>query len=155
MAAKKDHDRDQPEAQRTEMDEATVPVNVGMDKDAMARAETQNRQVGVDDSKAVREQLHEAAEDAGRKVDLKVEHPSGEALPEAAKAAIAADDAAKTKPSTRAAMPGTPSDDPLDDHGIHQVTINGRTYTWKDGEEGSVPKEAIEVYERAREANTP
>jgi hypothetical protein len=156
MPAKKD--KDQPEAMKTEMEETTVPVNVGMGKDEMAKAETQNRQVGVDDSKAIRETLHDAAEDMSTTVDIPVQHEAGTDLPEAAKAAIDAEkdkDDPKLSGSTRAAMPGTPGDDPLSDGGVHTVTINGKTYTWKDGEEGSVPAEAVAVYERAKEANTP
>jgi hypothetical protein len=157
----KDKGKDQPEAMATETVETAVPVNVGMDKDAMARAETQNRQVGVDDSRKIRETLHDAADDMAKTVDLPVEHPAGEPLPAAAKAAIAhqEDDKARAKgtlkPSTRAAMPGMADDDPLNDDGLHTVTINGRTYSWRDGDEGSVPKEALEVYQRAVEANLP
>jgi hypothetical protein len=153
MPAKKD--KDQPEAMKTEMEETTVPVEVGMDKDAMAVAETQNRQVGVDDSKEIRETLHDAAEDMSKTVDIPVQHPAGTALPEAAKAAIAADKD-KDKPgmsdATRAAMPGAAA---ADDDVLREVTLNGRTYTWRKGDEKSVPAEAVEVWDRMVEANRP
>jgi hypothetical protein len=153
MAPKKRDE--QPEAMSTEFEETTVPVNVGMDKDAMAAAETQNRQVGIDDSKEVREALHDAAVDHGETVDIPVRHQAGEPLPEAAKEAIRNE--GKVSGNTLAAMPGQrpDADDPMGDGGVHSVTINGKTYTWKDGEEGSVPAEAVEVYKRQVEANTP
>lgn len=157
MAKKKD-DAEQPEAMKTEFEETTVPVNVGMDKDAMAKAETQNRQVGVDDSKEIRETLHDAAEDMSKTVDIPVKHEAGQPLPEAAKQAIADKDAPGPSGNTLGALGGGAapnSDDPLNDGGVHSVTINGVTKTWRDGEESSVPREYVEVYERAKEANTP
>jgi hypothetical protein len=127
-----------------------------MDKDAMAVSETQNRQLGVDDSKEIRETLHEAAEDRSETVDIPVKVQDGQELPAAAKQAIADKDKPGPSGSTLAAMPGAPNaDDPLSDGGVHSVTLNGRTYTWRDGDESSVPAEAVEVYKRAKEANTP
>lgn len=146
-----------PEAMKSTFHEETVPVNVGMDKDDMAHAETQNRQVGVDDSKEIRETLHDAAKEHGETVDIKVQVKDGEPLPKAAQQAIADKDAPAPSGSTRAAMPGShdPTDDPLNDGGLHQVSLNGVNYSWRDGEEGSVPAEAVEIYKRAVEANTP
>lgn len=157
MAQKKKRDEAEETAMTTEVTETTVPVNVGMDKDAMAVAETQNRQVGVDDSKAIRSTLHDAAEDTSKTVDIPVTVHDGEPLPAAAQAAIADKDAPGPSGATLAAMPGAGShlDDPLNDGGMHSVTLNGRTYTWRDGDEKSVPAEAVEVYRRAVEANTP
>lgn len=142
MAEKKPK-KDAPEGMKTEFDQTTVPINVGMDKDAMAKAEIQNRQVGVDDSKDVREQLHDAAVDHGETVDLEVTHPAGASLPKAARDAIADQDADP---------PAVPTYDP-DDKGVHSVTLDGTTYTWRDGEEKSVPTEAIAVYQRSMDAN--
>lgn len=149
-------DPDKEGAQKTEVTEVKVPVNVGMDKDAMAVAETQNRQVGVDDSKEIRETLHEAAEDHSKTVDIPVKLEGSEQLPAAAERAIADKDKPGPSGSTLAAMPGQagPNDDPLNDGGLHTVTVNGQTYTWRDGDEKSVPAEAVEVYRRAVEANT-
>jgi len=138
-------------AMKTELTETTVPVNVGMDKDDMARAETQNRQVGVDDTKEIRDTLHDAAEDMSKTVDIPVTLEGSEQLPAAAQAAKDAQDAPKVSGNTMAAMPGNAPDD----GGLHQVTLNGQTYTWRDGEEGSVPAEAVAVYKRMIEANRP
>lgn len=149
----KPKDKDQPEAQRTEYDETAVPVEVGMDKDDMAKAETQNRQVGVDDSREIRDTLHDAAKAHGETVDIPVRHEAGTPLPEAARQAIADKDD-KAKSSTAAGMPGAAPDDDDDDI-LREVSLNNRTYTWRKGEEGSVPKEAVEVWERSREANLP
>jgi hypothetical protein len=118
-----------------------VPIEVGMDKDAMARAETQNRQVGVDDSREVRETLHDAAKDSSETVDLPVRGP----LHPAARQAIADQDADADDRTI-------PKYDP-NDKGVHSVTINDQTYVWRDGEEKSVPKEALEVYARSMQAN--
>jgi hypothetical protein len=145
MAESKAKKRDDaPEGMKTEFTETTVPINVGMGKDEMAKAETQNRQVGVDDSKEVRDTLHDAAEKSVETVDLPVKHPVGSALPEAARKAIADQD--KDEPEALQYDPN--------DRGVHSVTLDGKTYTWKDGEESSVPKEAIEVYRRYMESNS-
>jgi hypothetical protein len=140
MAAKKKEG--EPQGMKTEFEETTVPVEVGMDKDAMAKAETQNRQVGIDDSPDIRDTLHDAAADHGETVDLPVRQPVGTPLPEAARKAIADQDKDKDAP---------PQYDP-NDKGVHTVTINDHAYTWRDGEEGSVPKEAVEVYRRMMDA---
>jgi hypothetical protein len=139
---------DQPARRRP--DENTVDVTVGADKDAQAIAETQNRQVGVDDTKENREKLHEAVIDQGKTVEIDVPHDNraGQTVPERL-----ADDKDALSPSTRSAMPGYSADDPDDE--VRSVTINGQNYTWRKGEEKSVPQEAVEVYERSREANTP
>jgi hypothetical protein len=118
-----------------------VPIEVGMDKDAMARAETQNRQVGVDDSREVRETLHDAAKDSSETVDLPVRGP----LHPAAQQAIADQDADADDRTI-------PKYDP-NDKGVHSVTVNDINYTWRDGEEKTVPKEALEVYARSMQAN--
>lgn len=153
MVPSKKKDDEQPEAMSTEMEETTVPVQVGMDKDSMAKAETQNRQVGVDDSKEIRETLHDAAEDMSKTVDIPVQHEAGQPLPEAAKQAIADKDKPGPSGNTLAGMGGPPAAD--DDDVLREVSINNRTYTWRKGEEGSVPPEAVDIWERSREANTP
>ena len=142
------------EAMRTERTETTVPVNVGMDADAMAVAETQNRQVGVDDSPAIRETLHDAAEQQAKTVDIPVTLDGGEDLPAAAQDAIAAKGAPARSGNTLGAFPGG-APDPYGDDVIREATVNGRHYTWRKGQERTVPAEAVEVWERMKEANQP
>lgn len=159
-----------PQAGRTEMEELTVPVQVGADLGQLARAATANRTVGIDDDPENAAKLVEAVEDMAKTVELTVNQQAGKPLPLAARAAIARekrraqgasatsrDRAARTGPRSASDVElGRPSpSDPMGDLGLHTVTINDRQYSWTDDDEGSVPAEAREIHEASVAANSP
>ena len=162
-------DDPEPQAGRTEMEEQTVPVQIGADIGQLARAATANRTVGIDDDPENAARMVEAVEDASTTVNLTVNQPAGKPLPVPARAAIAREkrrgDAAQ--PSERfgassrsARTAGTDVElhrptalaDPMGDLGVHTVTINDRAYTWAEGDDA--PAEAQAVYDQSVAANT-
>lgn len=154
----------EPQAGRTEMEEQTVPVQIGADVGQLARAATANRSVGIDDDPENAAKMVEAVEDASTTVNLTVNQPAGKPLPVPARAAIAREKRRGEGASSRSARTaGTDAElhrpsaadrvrDPMGDLGVHTVTINDRAYTWAEGDD--VPAEAQAVYDQSVAANT-